>query len=279
MNTWARTVAWAGTLLLLAAGVPRPAGAHDFWARIGAPASSASPVLDGAISEPLWYEAYATSVFPANCTNAVQRIYTVRTPSGLYVAIDVPESATGHPLDTLLLFMDRNHNGTSQPDSSDRAVRLLGFPAGSNQNAAVAEIYSGSGFGWGAPAPFYTARSSRSGSGPDARLRVEVALPSTSVPAGFALVYLSGDAQDCDGDGQNDNLRWPPTLPDPSGVPGLADPRQWGDLVNADWPIECDARPQSMCAPPRCLWVPACCEGMCLETFQSCPAVCPPPSS
>jgi hypothetical protein len=171
------------------------------------------------------------------CTDPVQRLFAVRSGGRTYVAVDVPESAVGDPGDTLRLFFDTNHDRGTAPGASDRAVRLVGFPAGVSQAPSpTAEMYTGTGTGWGAPAVLLTARASRTPGG-TGRLVIEIELPFDAPSMGFAAVYSSGDLQDCDGDFVNDRMRWPPALPDPAGAPpGLADPSRWGVLGCAALP-------------------------------------------
>jgi hypothetical protein len=64
-------------------------------------------------------------------------------------------------------------------------------------------------------------------------MTIELRLPLTAAPTGFAFAYLTGDAQDCNGDFVGDplNFKWPPLVPTPSATaPGLQDPSVWGDL-------------------------------------------------
>ena len=228
---------------LLAAGGARPLAAHAPGQSLQAPLGAVAPSLDGTI-EGLWGAPVRTvSLLPSTtCDEPTQRIYAMRTATHLYVAIDVPESAAADPADTLLLFVDGNHNGLANPDAADRAIRLVGFPNALNQLPSTREIYTGTGAGWGAAAPFSAVKSSRTGTGTAARLTVEVELPFTTAPLGFALVHLSGDAQDCNADSVNDSLLFPAGLPSPSGAPpGLTDTSQWGDIGRRTPVVEFDA--------------------------------------
>lgn len=190
------------------------------------------PTLDGTI-EPAWGPERTGA--PAGCPS--MNLYALRSASTLYLAVDVPE-LVADPADTLLLFFDMNHNGGSAPDLADRAIRLANFAAGSNQSPATAELYSGNGLGWGSQAPFTTARSSRTGSGNSGRLVVELTLPLTSAPVGFALYYNSSDLQDCnsDADISESSFKVPNMLATPGGdsLAGVKVPTQWIDLGVAD---------------------------------------------
>lgn len=227
----------AGFVLVLLSG-GRPLLAHVLGQCLKAPIRASAPSIDGTIEPSPWGSpAYTIPLVSVSCADPVQRFYAMRTSAlgPIYVAIDVPESAVDNSADTILLFIDGNHTGGGAPDTSDRAVRLLGFPVGvTPQTPTTAEIYTGNGAGWSAPAPFPTGKvkSLRTGSGNNTRLAVEMELPPSSTPeVGFAVVYLSGDLQDCTGDSISDNVLWPPALPFPTGAPpGLSNPSQWGDL-------------------------------------------------
>ena len=220
-----------GLIWLASNGMPRVL-AHS-GTPLKAPLSTGPfPTLDGTI-EPAWGPERTGA--PAGCTS--MNLYALRSASTLYLAVDVPE-LVADPADTLLLFFDVNHNGGSAPDLADRAIRLANFPAGSNQSPAIAELYSGNGLSWGSQAPFTTARSSRTGTGNNARLVVELTLPLTSAPVGFALYYNSSDLQDCntDADISESAFKVPAMLATPGGdaLAGVKVPSQWIDLGVAD---------------------------------------------
>ena len=190
------------------------------------------PTIDGTI-ESAWGPERTGAA--AGCTS--MNLYALRSSSDLYLAVDVPE-LVADPDDTLLLFFDVNHSGGSGPDPADRAIRLANFPAGINQQPGTRESYTGNGIGWGSVVPFTTVKSSRTGSGGSARLTVELTVPLTSAPVGFALYYASKDLQDCNGDSDfvESSFKWPSTLPTPGGDPlaGIKAPIEWSDLGTVD---------------------------------------------
>ena len=171
----------------------------------------------------------------AVCT--AMRIHSLRSATNFYLAVDVPE-LVADPGDALLLYFDMNHSGGSAPDAVDRAIRLVGFPAGTNQTPATVEIYAGNTVGWGTPGAFATVKSSRTGSGTGARLVVELTVPNTTAPVGFALVYASNNPQDCnnDFDVSESAFKFPLALPIPGGddLAGVRVPSEWGDLGVVD---------------------------------------------
>jgi hypothetical protein len=194
---------------------------------------AAPPRVDGAVEPADGWGAplHVVTLGGTACTAPVQRLFAVRTGGRTFVAVEVPESVADDR-DTLLFFVDGNHGGSGAPDADDRAIRLVGFPEGTEQTpSGAAEVYAGTGTGWGPPQTFFPVRTSRTGRGPGGRVTVELELPAAAASVGFAVAFLSGDRQDCDGDFVGDSFLWPPALPFPIGPPpGLSDARSWGDL-------------------------------------------------
>jgi hypothetical protein len=221
----ARRVGWLAIVFLACAA---PAILAHSGSSLQAPLTAAPfSAIDGTIDAASGPERSGAA---AVC-NAM-KLYALRTNTTLYLAVDVYED-TADPDDVLLLFFDMNHSGGTGPDAADRAIRLVGFPAGSNQTPTTAQIFSGNGTDWVSPAAFTTVKSSRVGSGPGGRLVVELTVPITTAPLGFAAFYASKNDQDCNSDGILDNsFAWPSTLPTPGGdsLAGIKDPSQWGDL-------------------------------------------------
>ena len=168
-----------------------------------------------------------TGAAPADCR--LMKIYALRNAMNLYLAVDVPEKVVDVD-DVLLVYLDRNNNGGMNPDAMDLAIRLSDFPAGMNQTPGVSVQYPGTGAGWGASAAFATAKSSRNAN----RLVVELTVPITMAPTGFAVFYASKDLQDCDGDADfaETTEKWPIGLTVPGGddQAGVKDPSQWDKL-------------------------------------------------
>ena len=219
----AAALIWSGISLLVAAPMLI---AHIPGANLQSPLTAvAFSPIDGTIDAASGPERTGAA---AVCT--AMRIHTVRTAANLYLAVDVPE-LVANPDDVLLLYFDMNHNAGTTPDAADRAIRLSQFPAGLNQTPAIAEIYSGNGTDWVAPAAFATVKSSRTAGG---RLVVELTVPITAAPVGFALFYASMDLQDCnvDFDFSESAFKWPSGLATPGGdnLAGVKDPSQWGDV-------------------------------------------------
>jgi hypothetical protein len=243
-------------------------GAAGLFAHAGAPclrpkSVAAPPRIDGSIDPADGWGApiHAVALGGTTCTDPVQRLFAVRAGARTFVAVDVPET-TADDRDTLLVFVDGDHSGAGAPDASDRAIRLVGFAPGTNRPpSGVAEVYEGTGTGWSPARTFSAARTSRTGSGPGARMVVELELPTQGAPVGFAAAFVSGDRQDCDGDSASDGFLWPPALPLTIVTPpGLAETGRWGDLgctPPAPPPLECrDFKTEGTCRAqhPDCRW-------------------------
>lgn len=221
---------WCAGMLLLA-GASR-LSAHAATPCLRPQVAAAPPRVDGSIEPADGWGAplHVVTLGGTACTAPVQRLFAVRTGGRTFVAVEVPESVADER-DTLLLFVDGNH-GSGAPDAADRAIRLVGFPEGTEQTpSGAAEVFAGTGTGWGPPRTFFPVRTSRTGRGAAGRVTVELELPAATTPIGFAVAFLSGDRQDCNGDFVGDSFLWPPALPFPIGAPpGLSDAGIWGDL-------------------------------------------------
>jgi hypothetical protein len=246
--------AGAGLLLVLLVSGHSPVLAHAPGKCLRIPVVAVPPTINGVIdpAESWGAPILTVNLGGANCALPTQRVYAVRTEGAggrTYVAVDVPESAENNAGDMVVVFLRGNHAAGAALDASDRAVRLVGFPVGSNLTPSpVAEIYTGAAAGWGPPASFSTVKYSRTGSGIAARLVVEMELPLSAPAMGFALMVLSGDDRDCQGDFVRDNL-FSPDSPQPSfsaTPPHNSTPNEWGDLREVCSPMV-DFSPPTCC--------------------------------